>query len=493
MILMKFYIRIYVFFICLPILCNAQIEKINYSDDTTFPKGRIGTITQKIIAAVNSNDGNKIKEFIENSFIEDFQNFAPMEAHQGHFLNYYRQTGGVSFHSIRTYEPENEEEIVLILKDKNYDSWQKIRFSLVDETSLLMKGIGFSPAETPSDILESKISAIELVKESKEIMERLSELDLFSGAILIADGNDILYQSAAGEASKRFHVMNNSDTKFNLGSMNKMFTSVAILQLVEKKLIDLKDPINKYVDESWLPSEITTKVNIHHLLTHTSGLGSYFNDTFWNSSRSSYRAIDNFKPLVKGDSLAFEPGEQYGYSNTGMLLLGVIIQKVTKQDYFEYIENNIFQPAEMENTNSYEMDQPVENLAIGYSRADNNFGWENNLYKHVIKGGPAGGGFSTVVDLHRFAMALVNGELVSKKSLDLLWTDYSNSGYGYGFTIGKGASGKVVGHSGGFPGLNSNLDIFLDNGYVVAVMSNYDGGASPLAKKINHLIAQLSK
>ncbi len=490
---MKIDCRIVVFCICFQMLCNAQTDKIDYSDDTKFPKDRLGTVTQNIINTINANDGDKIKEFIENSFNEEFQNFVPMEAHQDYFLNFYRQTGGVSFHSIRTYNPSNEQGIVLILKDKNYDSWQKIGFSFVDETSLLMKGFGFSPAEIPSDILVSKISPSELIEETRKIVEKLSKLDLFSGAILIAKGNDILYQEARGEASKRYHIKNNLDTKFNLGSMNKMFTSVAILQLVEGKLIDLKDPINKYVDETWLPSDITSRVNIHHLLSHTSGLGNYFNETFWNSSRALYRNVDDFKPLVKDDSLAFEPGERYSYSNTGMLLLGAIIQKVTQQDYFEYIENNIFQPAQMKNTNSYEMDQPVENLAIGYSRSDNIFGWENNLYKHVIKGGPAGGGFSTVGDLHKFAMALVNEKLVSKESLDLHWTDYSNGAYGYGFSIRKGASGKVVGHSGGFPGINSNLDIFLDNGYVVAVMSNYDQGASPLAKKISDLIARLSK
>lgn len=489
---MKFHISIYVFCICFSILCKAQ-EKLNYSDDTTFPKGRIGTITQKIISTINSNDGQTIKGFIENSFTEDFQNFAPMEAHQGHFLNYYRQTGGVSFYSIRTYEPKNEQETVLILKDKNYDSWQKVRFSFVDGKGLILKGIGFSPAEIPNAVLETKISSSELVNDTRKIVEKLSKLELFSGTIIVAKGKEILYQDAKGEASKRFHIKNNLETKFNLGSMNKMFTSVAIMQLVEKNLIDLKDPIGTYLDETWLPSEITSKVNIHHLLSHTSGLGSYFNGDFWKSSRALYRNVDDFKPLLKGESLAFEPGTQYSYSNTGMLLLGAIIQKVTQKDYFEYVDENIFQPTQMRNTDSYELDQPVENLAIGYEPSDNEYGWANNLYKHVIKGGPAGGGYSTIGDLHKFAMALMNEKLVSKESLDLLWTNSSDAGYGYGFTIRQSASGKVVGHGGGFPGLNSNLDIFLDKGYVVAVMSNYDGGASPLAKKVTTLIDRLSK
>ena len=404
--LMKSFVLTLVF--CLPFLCYAQIQKINYSDDTSFPKGRLGEVTQSIVNTINSNDPDKIKAFVENFFSEEFQSIAPMKAHQDVFLNFYRQTGGVSFYSIRTYTPENPEENVLILKDRNYESWQKITFLFANEKDLTMKGIGVSPAEIPSDVLESKLLLKDFIEGTQQTVDKLSQQDLFSGAVLVAHGGDILYQDARGEASKRFHVKNNLNTKFNLGSMNKMFTAVAIMQLVENKSIHLDDSIDNYVDESWLPLEITSKVNIHHLLTHTSGLGSYFNATFWNASRAGYRNVDDFKPLVKGESLAFAPGEKYMYSNTGMLLLGVIIEKVTGKDYFEYVDQNIFQPAQMVNTDAYEMDQPVENLAIGYSRADNDSGWENNLYKHVIKGGPAGGGFSTIGDLHAFAMALIN-------------------------------------------------------------------------------------
>ena len=146
----------------------------------------------------------------------------------------------------------------------------------------------------------------------------------------------------------------------------------------------------------------------------------------------------------------------------------------------------------MTNTDCYEMDYPVENLAIGYSPDRKNpYGWQNNLYQHVIKGGPAGGGFSTVRDLHRFALALQGGKLVSADSLKVLWKDYLGANYGYGFTVAEGPNGKVVGHGGGFSGINGNLDIFLDKGYIVAVLSNYNRGASPVADKINQLLARV--
>ncbi|HQU61391.1 MAG TPA: serine hydrolase domain-containing protein, partial [Saprospiraceae bacterium] len=268
----------------------------------------------------------------------------------------------------------------------------------------------------------------------------------------------------------------------------------AVMQLVEQGKVKLDDPISQYVDESWLPKSITDKVTVHHLLTHTSGLGSYFNETYEKSSRELFRKVDDYKPLVQGDTLAFEPGARFRYSNTGMLLLGVVIEKATGQDYFDYIREHIYQPAGMTHTDCYEMDYPVENLAIGYiPDPDSPYKWQNNLYKHVIKGGPAGGGFSTVGDLHRFARALQTGQLLNKSSLEKLWTDYAGANYGYGFSVEQGPEGKVVGHGGGFPGLNSNLDIFLDKGFIVAVMSNYDNGASPLAGRIKQMVGSLDE
>ncbi len=284
----------------------------------------------------------------------------------------------------------------------------------------------------------------------------------------------------------------NIDTKFNLGSMNKMFTSTAIAHLVETGKLSFDDPIGKWIDETWLPKDVTGKITVRHLITHTSGLGSYFNEVYVKSSRALFRKLDDYKPLIKDDKPAFTPGDRFQYSNTGMFLLGVIIEKVTGGDYFDDIRKTIYAPAGMTNSDSYEMDYPVENLAIGYS-ADwkSPYKWQNNLYKHVIKGGPAGGGFSTVKDLHNFALALLSGKLVSKAMLDVMWTDYKGANYGYGFGVYQSPAGKVVGHAGGFEGINSQLDIYVDSGYIVAVMSNYDMGASPLANRIGRTLARI--
>jgi len=472
---------------------SAQIQgEISYKDEPVMPGGKKGERIRSLIAAVNSNDPAQIRRFVEEAFTERFQKFASMEQHIDVFFDFSHQTGGVDFHSIRTYVPERTEETVVILKDRLFDSWRAFVIGFDGSDDFLIAGLQFNVARTPSNVKETSLSEKQFIQTIKDMLPRMCEKDVFSGTLLIAKGDKVLLEYACGEASKRFHVPNNIETKFNLGSMNKMFTATAIAQLVEKGLLTYQDTISQYVDESWLPKEITSKITIHHLLTHSSGLGSYFNETYVKSSRALFRKLDDYKPLVKDEKLAFEPGKRFRYSNTGMFLLGVVIESATSQSYFDYIRENIYKPAGMINTDCYEMDYPVENLAIGYSPdRKSKYRWQNNLFKHVIKGGPAGGGFSTVRDLHRFAKAIQTGKLVSADSLKILWKDHMGESYGYGFRIAEGANGKVVGHSGGFPGINANLDIFLDRGYVVAVLSNYDRGASPVAEKISQLLARV--
>jgi CubicO group peptidase (beta-lactamase class C family) len=471
----------------------AQAPGETHSDSPVLPEGVKGERIQALIAALNSGDPDKIKNFLTTQCTEEFRTFVPMEEHIAVFQGLLQETGGIDFSGIRNYVPERKGQTVVIVKDKTYESYRGLTLRFTDAPECLIAGAGFSPARPPADLKEPPLTEGQVVTETKAFMDRIIDKGLFSGALLIAKGDQILLTMAAGEASKAFHVPNNVDTKFNLGSMNKMFTSTAVVQLAEKGKLSLDDPISKYIDESWLPKEVTDKITIRHLLTHSSGLGSYFNETYDKSSRDLFRKLDDYKPLIKDDRPAFEPGKKFQYSNTGMFLLGVVIEKVTGEDYFDYIRKTIYEPAGMTNSDCYEMDYPVENLAIGYSPAPKSpYGWQNNLYKHVIKGGPAGGGFSTVKDLHKFALALLAKKYVSEESLKAMWTDHLGANYGYGFSVATGAAGKVVGHGGGFDGINSNLDIFLDSGYIVAVMSNTDRGASPVAAKIGGFLGRIN-
>jgi len=330
---------------------------------------------------------------------------------------------------------------------------------------------------------------------SNQLNEYLKELEVkgeFSGSVLLAKGDNILVQAAYGLASKRFDVPNNIQTKFNLGSMNKMFTAVGIMQLIESGKLSLTDKLSDFVDETWLPKEISKKIEIHHLLSHSSGLGNYFNRTYMNTSKNNYRKLDDYKHLIVNSALLFEPATKSSYSNTGMLMLGAVIEKVTGQDYFSYIRTNIYEKSKMINSDSYELDQPVPNLAIGYEPNDNNeTGWQNNNYLHVLKGSPAGGGFSTIEDLHKFSLALIDYSLLNEKLIEQAFSVKSKLAYfdyGYGFTIRGTANNRIVGHGGAFPGIGSNLDIYLDQGYIAVVLSNYGRGARLVRNKIRELL-----
>jgi CubicO group peptidase (beta-lactamase class C family) len=488
--------RVFILFLALALVGPSAIAQRaaapDFKDTTVMPEGQKGARVRSLIEVINSGEPGRIKSFLDQECTAEFRAMAPIEEHISVALGFLRDTGGIEFYSVRTYTPERPDETVVIVKDRLLGSVWGMSFRFGESPKFPVAGLGFSPARPPAGVAETAMSEKEALEEIRALMAGLNKKKWFSGTLLIARGPNVLLTEVGGEASKSFHVPNNLDTKFNLGSMNKMFTATAIVRLTEAGKLSFDDPIGRYIDETWLPKDVTSKITVRHLITHTSGLGSYFNDVYMRSSRDLFRKLDDYKPLIKDDRPAFTPGERFQYSNTGMFLLGVVIEKVTGEDYFDHIRRAIYAPAGMINSDCYEMDRPVENLAIGYSPDwTSPYKWQNNLYKHVLKGGPAGGGFSTVKDLHAFALALLGGKLVSKPMLETLWTDFKGANYGYGFAVAQGPGGKVVGHSGGFSGINSQLDIYVDSGYIVAVMSNYDNGASPLANRIGRTLARI--
>lgn len=457
---------------------HRDIHKINPKDEV---------VLKTIFATINANDSLQARKFITENCTPHFRDIVPMKGHQEAFLNFYLQTGGLILDSTSVKLTQEKYLTSLYCHDKNFSLYHTITADFTPDHKV--NGLKISPTRL-EDLHLKSLDHETFKNEITEILKNSCSTDAFSGVVLVAKGSQILFQQACGEASKSYHIANKIDTKFNLGSMNKMFTAISVMQLWEQGKIKLSDPISKFVDDSWLPKKITDKIKIQHLLTHTSGLGSYFNETFFNSSRELFRKVDDYKPLIKNDSLHFEPGSKYEYSNTGMLLLGVAIEKVSGKDYFDYIRNNIYKPAGMLHSDSYELDQPIENMAVGYIKTDK--GFENNTFKHVLKGGPAGGGYATAPDLQKFALSLMDGKLVSKTTLEKMFEDDLGNGYGFGFEIKKIDSEKVIGHSGGFPGINSNLEIYSNKGYISIVLSNYDSGHF-IADKIRELIYRLEK
>jgi D-alanyl-D-alanine carboxypeptidase len=233
------------------------------------------------------------------------------------------------------------------------------------------------------------------VKQLDTFMRKQVAADEFSGCVLVAQDGKPIFRKAYGFASKEFSVPNRIDTKFNIGSCNKIFTKVAILQLAEQGKLSLEDYISKHLPN--YPSNVADKVTINHLLSHTSGMGHYFNERF-EASKHKLRTVDDFLSLFREDPLSFEPGEKAQYSNAGYVVLGKIIETASGQDYYDYVREHIYKPAGMNDSDHYEMDVPTPNLAIGYTKMVEKDQLlegprRSNLFIIGVKGSPAGGGY----------------------------------------------------------------------------------------------------
>jgi CubicO group peptidase (beta-lactamase class C family) len=338
---------------------------------------------------------------------------------------------------------------------------------------------------------DRKLSDEQIVRDLRSSLNELVARDRFSGAVLLAKNDQVLFEQAYGFANHAFNVPNKVDTKFNLGSMGKMFTAVAILQLAQQGRFSLNDVLLKVVPD-YPNKEVASRITLHQLLTHTSGLGDFFGKAFQDTPKDKFTTIESHLPLFVEKPLLFEPGAKWSYSNAGFIVLGLVIEKVSGESYYAYVREHVFKPAGMINTDNYYIDADVPNLALGYTAegpgAASKTPRKTNLY-FLQRGASAGGGYSTVEDLRRFAAALLGHKLLNKEYTDLELTGKVATGrggakyaYGMGEEIVNGV--RIVGHSGGAPGISSNLDMYPDAGCTVAVMSNYDGGAQLVNERL---------
>jgi CubicO group peptidase (beta-lactamase class C family) len=350
------------------------------------------------------------------------------------------------------------------------------------------------PSQTDTN---KSLTSDEAVKELGTFIDKLAAEDKFSGVVLVAKDGKPMFEKAWGLADGSGKVSNHVNTKFNIGSLNKMFTAVAVAQLVERGRLSFNDTVGKHLPD-YPNRAVASQVTIHHLLTHTSGMGSYWNEKFLKQ-RTKLRTVMDHLPLFADEPLAFKPGEKFQYSNAGYMLLGAIIERISGQDYYAYVKQNIYKPASMTGTGFYEPDGNIPNLAIGYTNMNPNGQREpgprrENTDLREIKGGPAGGGYSTVEDLLKFHLALRNHKLLSPKYTGLLMTGKVEAGmpigkYAYGFGDKIFGGKHIVGHNGGSPGIAANFEMYPELGYTAIILSNYDPPAMmPVIMKIREII-----
>jgi len=366
---------------------------------------------------------------------------------------------------------------------------KKIRKAL----AVTMAVVGLACAQSSQSNSTAKMSDKEFAAQLESLIDKAAVEDSFSGAALVAKDGKAIFQKAVGFANKETKLPNKIATKFNLGSINKSFTSVAIAQLAQKGKLEYSDTIARHLPD--FPNKaVAEKITIHQLLTHSSGLGDYLN----SASLAQVKTLRDLLPLFVNQPLLFEPGEKVQYSNSGYVVLGLIIEKLSGRSYYDYVKENIFKPAGMTMTDSFELNQKVDDLAVGYtsmSREGPQPGPRRaNTSTLAGKGSSAGGGYSTVEDMLKFANALSANRLLSPEFTEIVLTGGglkkpAAPGRGYGFTQNQMNGVRIVGNGGGGPGVNAMFRIYFGRGYTVVVLSNYDPpSAQGIAGKIQEMI-----
>lgn len=460
------------------------------------PSEHASKLARQIVDAINSQDRAAQTAFVTARYDGEFLGQGSVDEHVAMMRKIHAQTGGLEIVEINPGRGPDEVRIRARARKGDFPVGM-----LVVSAEGKPDKIGFFRARAitpPPDITwpETKMSEADAVAAIVERVDKLAAEDRFSGSVLVAKGDKVILSKAVGLADRAFNVPNRVDTKFNLGSMNKMFTSIAIAQLVQAGKLSYDDTIAKVMPD-YPNKEVAAKVTIAQMLTHTSGLGNIFKPEFFRE-RESYKNAKDYIRLCAADPLRFEPGTDWDYSNYGFALLGAIVEHVSGQDYYDYVREHIYAPAGMKDSDSYPVDLPTPNLATGYTRGHNEdpLGIDarrTNVMSLPWRGSPAGGGYSTAPDLLAFARALRAGKLVEPKLVATVTTGKVDTKfapglkYGYGFMEETVAGKRLYGHGGGAPGINAELIMIGDDEYTVIVMGNYD---PPAAQNVANDIAR---
>lgn len=312
-----------------------------------------------------------------------------------------------------------------------------------------------------------------------EFMTGLVEHDRFSGALLVAQGGKVLLSKGYGMANRELGMPNTPQTKFRVGSITKQFTALAILHLEQQGKLNVQDPICRYIPDcpkAWQP------ITIHHLLTHTSGIPNFTEFAGYQEFKKQLTSPVEIINLFRDQPLDFVPGEGWNYSNSGYIVLGYIIERVSGRSYAVFLQHNIFEPLRMVDTGYDDNRATITQRAIGYATATINADYIDMSVPYA-----AGGLYSTVQDLFLWDRALYPNSLIPISLQNEMFTPFvtipvigreglSNAGasYAYGWRIGKKFNRLWIAHGGGIDGFSAKLDRYPDDNVTIILLSNLE-------------------
>lgn len=432
--------------------------------ETQFPDTPAGHQATAWLQAFNSGDRAKLHDFLQT-------NLPDRAAHMDQEMGFRVMTGGFDLKKIEESTPT---KLVAIVQERKSDQMGRLTVEVDASESHRMTNLDLRAIPRPEEFALPHMSESELISALRKKLEEDSAADHFSGAVLVAHNGKRVFAQAYGLADREKKIPNTLKTCFRIGSMNKMFTSTSILQLAQGGKLGLDDPVGKYLTD-YPNKDIATKVTIRQLLTHTGGTGDIFGPDF-EKHRLELRTLQDYIKVYGNRAPQFEPGSRWEYSNYGFILLGAIIEKVSGQSYYDYVRDHVYGPAGMSSSGSEPEDVNVPNRSVGYTRMA-----EPELRPNIgtlpYRGTSAGGGYSTVEDLLKFATALEDHKLLNPEFTGTLTTgkvDAHGARYAFGFEDQMINGVRCFGHGGGAPGMNGDLEICSGPGYVIAVLANMD-------------------
>jgi CubicO group peptidase (beta-lactamase class C family) len=341
---------------------------------------------------------------------------------------------------------------------------------------MLLSGAHLAAAQTAAD------SA--LAAKSAALIAPLVDADQFSGAVLVARNGVPIFRRAFGLANREWGVANTPDTKFRIGSITKQFTATAILQLAQAGKLSIDAPVAKYYSEA---PPAWSGITIRHLLTHTSGIPSYTNiPHFFDQQARLDRTPEEIIELTRDQPLEFAPGSQYVYDNTGYVILGYIIEKVSGERYADYLQRHIFAVLGMKSSGYDVSETIIPKRAAGYSREKDQF--INARFIAMTEPYAAGSLYATVDDMLTWDQALYAAKILTPASLQAMFTDYGHS-YGFGWVINQQYGHPRVLHAGGINGFITRFDRYPQDKLTILVFSNEDSAVPAIGRICDGLAA----
>lgn len=322
-------------------------------------------------------------------------------------------------------------------------------------------------------------------KPQSEMVARMEQIvqsyvpKQFMGSVLVSQNGKVLLDKSYGFANLEWEVPNTPTTKFRLGSVTKQFTAASILLLEERGKLKVEDPVKKYMPDA---PAAWDKVTIFHLLTHTSGIPSFTSFPEYRSKEAETMTPQQLVDWFKDKPLEFEPGTKWNYSNSGYVLLGYLIEKISGQSYADFVQQNIFTPLGMKNSGYDSNSALIAHRASGYSRGKN--GPENAGFVNMSIPLSAGALYSTTEDLLRWEEGLFGGKVLKPESLAKMTTPFKEE-YAFGLGVSMKNGHTEISHNGGIEGFNTALAYYPDDKLVVAVLANLNGPvADQLAEQL---------